>query len=168
MKTKPEISQHSKCKLPPVEFLVKKKKIIKRRSDLKFTSNVLRQREYQDRKNKGYIHLVFVGKEKELFDYLKKCIDPLSLHNPYKGIIGKIEFDLKANRTNKTWKIEDEDFRLYHFQNITKSFELYLKEDKYLKVMIVQDKIKILHGPRPKYSPVLDLNTPTIKGEDSV
>ncbi len=153
METETPKKHSSKRKPTLVEFLGKQKRLKAQRIDAKYPNEKMKQREYQDRKNKGYIHRVFCGDKKELFLYLTKCCVALHFtHNPLQGIKFEIEETLKDYNLTKTVSMDRLDFRLYYFQKrdnmqFRKPFELYLRESKFQEAEIVWKKIRFLYSP---------------------
>ncbi|CAN5465269.1 hypothetical protein BH10BAC1_BH10BAC1_11590 [soil metagenome] len=141
-------SKNPKTKLVDVSGNNKKKRAPK--IDKIFSQKKLKQREYQDRQNKGYIRKEFCGDEEGLILYLNKCVYHKNIGNPLKvDIKTSITEVLKNYKMDKVWSMDRLDFRLYYIpQNWKKKskklFKLYLVESKFQEVEAIMKKIRAL------------------------
>lgn len=153
-----------KMKTAPVLFLGKGKRKRTPRIDKIFSSKKMKQREYQDRQNKGYVHRVFCGDEEGLFLYLSKCINKLNYGNPLAMVEDEIKTVLKNCIMNNAWAMDRIDFRLYYIPQtrkgeLRKLFKLFLVESKFQEVKAACNKL-IKPKPLPRtYHPEWNMNS---------
>ena len=101
------------------------------RTDTKYCSDLCRVQESNERKEKGYIKLVFKGTLSGLGNFLG------DFKNPYDQTRFSDDYDdikeiLDNTGHNKSWKHEFRSFMVYYFpENKKAPFEMYYKEVKW-------------------------------------
>jgi hypothetical protein len=100
------------------------------RYDTKFCSDLCRVQESNERKEKGYIKLMFKGSLLELETFLNDFKNPFD-NSRFSNDFDDIEDSLNNIGHNKSWKHEFNDFMVYCFPENKKSpFELYYNQEK--------------------------------------
>lgn len=121
------------------------------RYDKKYCSDLCRVQDGIERRENGFVKLVFRGTKIELEHFFNERIKHgqntflLSLIRVFDNTKHDINEIIKSNESNKSWFMETNDFRIDHIaHNKKKPFELYFSLKKYDDWFRISEMPKII------------------------